>query len=380
MSLTLIGTDLMDSVLLSLNCENSQIQQTGYSPWGGIPAVMIPAGGVPGFNGERIDPVSGTSHLGNGYRAYNPTLMRFSNTDSWSPFGAGGINSYSYCLGDPINRVDPSGHMSATGIFSIVFGVIGIALAVVTGGLSLAVTETADAAIEGIDIVAGGEMAASAGSEVAGSSELSVDTFSSVVKKGGKLAKKLAPNIMDVISSSTSIASAAEESEGNDHVAKILGITSLVFFGIGIGINTPRIYHELDELSHKGTHISWRESLTLVEAGDILAEVGLQAGELASRREESQDDDDTADTSNNVQNDQQYTHSWKPSENQHHQKKLIRSFLPPLLPAIFQKERSYDNRVIALSSLWSTSLITTEKAMIQHTWITANQRRTVVKW
>jgi RHS repeat-associated protein len=49
--------------------------------------------------------------LGNGYRAYNPRLMRFHSPDSWSPFGGGGLNAYMYCVGDPINRVDPTGHV-----------------------------------------------------------------------------------------------------------------------------------------------------------------------------------------------------------------------------------------------------------------------------
>ncbi|TOL43710.1 hypothetical protein CGH97_25140, partial [Vibrio parahaemolyticus] len=62
-----------------------------------------------GLNGERIDPITGVYHLGNGYRAYNPCLMRFHCPDSLSPFGKGGINPYAYCAGDPINRIDPSG-------------------------------------------------------------------------------------------------------------------------------------------------------------------------------------------------------------------------------------------------------------------------------
>ncbi|MCY1190730.1 hypothetical protein D9M71_225120 [compost metagenome] len=36
--------------------------------------------------------------------------MRFQAQDSFSPFGVGGLNGYAYCAGDPVNRVDPSGH------------------------------------------------------------------------------------------------------------------------------------------------------------------------------------------------------------------------------------------------------------------------------
>ncbi|WP_238543153.1 RHS repeat-associated core domain-containing protein, partial [Pseudomonas sp. GM78] len=63
-----------------------------------------------GFNGELPDPLTGCYHLGNGYRQFNPVLMRFNRPDSWSPFGEGGLNAYGYCGGDPRNRRDPSGH------------------------------------------------------------------------------------------------------------------------------------------------------------------------------------------------------------------------------------------------------------------------------
>ncbi|KOC87950.1 RHS repeat-associated core domain-containing protein, partial [Winslowiella iniecta] len=53
------------------------------------------------FNHQRRDPLSAVYHPGNGYRAYDPRLMRFRCPDSFSPFAAGGINSYGYCAGDP---------------------------------------------------------------------------------------------------------------------------------------------------------------------------------------------------------------------------------------------------------------------------------------
>ena len=64
---------------------------------------------VLGFNGERCDSVTGHYLLGNGYRAFNPVLMRFNGPDSMSPFGEGGINAYAFNSADPVNWVDPSG-------------------------------------------------------------------------------------------------------------------------------------------------------------------------------------------------------------------------------------------------------------------------------
>lgn len=107
---SLLATDLQRSVLNLLKT-NNQRQPIAYSPYGhrtaesGLTSLF-------GFNGERRDPVTGHYLLGNGYRAFNPILMRFNSPDSMSPFGEAGLNYYSYCKGDPINSSDPSGHLS----------------------------------------------------------------------------------------------------------------------------------------------------------------------------------------------------------------------------------------------------------------------------
>ncbi|MDZ5741628.1 RHS repeat-associated core domain-containing protein [Pseudomonas asiatica] len=63
----------------------------------------------PAFNGHLL--LWYLYLLGNGYRAFNPVLMCFQSPDSQSPFGAGGLNCYAYCAGDPVNFSDPSGHV-----------------------------------------------------------------------------------------------------------------------------------------------------------------------------------------------------------------------------------------------------------------------------
>ena len=103
----LLATDLQRSVLHAVNPDKTR--PIVYNAYGHRPAESGVAS-VLGFNGERADPVTGHYLLGNGYRAFNPVLMRFNSPDSWSPFGRGGINSYGYAGGDPVNRVDPSGH------------------------------------------------------------------------------------------------------------------------------------------------------------------------------------------------------------------------------------------------------------------------------
>ncbi|WP_172736589.1 RHS repeat-associated core domain-containing protein [Pseudomonas sp. Irchel s3h17] len=64
-----------------------------------------------GFNGQLREARIGWYLLGNGYRAYNPRLMRFHSPDSWSPFGRGGLNLYMYCAGEPVMNSDPTGHI-----------------------------------------------------------------------------------------------------------------------------------------------------------------------------------------------------------------------------------------------------------------------------
>ncbi|MGN8278267.1 RHS repeat-associated core domain-containing protein [Pseudomonas sp. SMN5] len=105
---TLLATDQQRTVLTAHDA--TQTHPLAYTPYGHRPAENGLLS-LLGFNGERPDPVTGHYLLGNGYRAFNPVLMRFNSPDSWSPFGEGGLNAYAYCAGDPRNAVDPTGHI-----------------------------------------------------------------------------------------------------------------------------------------------------------------------------------------------------------------------------------------------------------------------------
>ncbi|WP_434628282.1 RHS repeat-associated core domain-containing protein [Chromobacterium sp. CV08] len=110
-------------------------------------------------NGERRDPLGGAAHLGNGYRAYSPALMRFHCPDSLSPFGAGGINAYGYCAGDPVNRADPSGHLSWQAWTGIGLGVAGLVLAAISAASAIVAAGGVIAAIESASAIALGVVA-----------------------------------------------------------------------------------------------------------------------------------------------------------------------------------------------------------------------------
>lgn len=106
-STALLTTDQQRTV--SSAVDTTQHRPICYTPYGYQHGIESPHR-VPAFNGETPDPITGHYLLGNGYRAFNPTTMRFNSPDNASPFAAGGLNAYAYCLGDPVNRSDPTGH------------------------------------------------------------------------------------------------------------------------------------------------------------------------------------------------------------------------------------------------------------------------------
>jgi RHS repeat-associated protein len=90
-----------------------KINQTrSHSAYGHFSTTALPQT-ILGFNGEPLDRLFRDAYfLGNGHRIYRSLLMRFLSPDPESPFYSGGLNSYCFALGDPINGSDPSGRFT----------------------------------------------------------------------------------------------------------------------------------------------------------------------------------------------------------------------------------------------------------------------------
>lgn len=106
--------DLISARPLMTDYQGSVLQthegRTAYTPYGYRPNSAFETSYL-GFNSQLADAMTGHYPLGSGHRFYNPVLMRFNRADRLSPFAEGGVNSYAYCGGDPINRYDPSGNV-----------------------------------------------------------------------------------------------------------------------------------------------------------------------------------------------------------------------------------------------------------------------------
>jgi RHS repeat-associated protein len=102
----LLATDSNGSVIHTKHTDHSEpLVYTAYGHSSSLPSDQTSSG----FNGEFLDALE-FYLLGAGYRLYYPPLMRLFSPDNLSPFAQGGINSYAYCGGDPVNFTDPSGH------------------------------------------------------------------------------------------------------------------------------------------------------------------------------------------------------------------------------------------------------------------------------
>lgn len=190
----LLGNDPQGSVILEAG---DAVATRTYGAYGGRNTTSDQARS--GFAGEVCD--TGTGWYLLGQRPYSPALRRFLSPDRASPFGAGGVNRYAYCAGDPINRIDPTGGAWWDWL-GVALGAIGAAVAVVaTGGALLGVVAAA----------------------AAGSLTAAVSTPTMMVMA--------AAAILEVTSVAVEVGAVASAATGDEETAGILG---WIAFGTGL--------------------------------------------------------------------------------------------------------------------------------------------------
>lgn len=190
---TLLGADQAGSILVEAETD---VRHQCYSPYGYLPSET--ADPRLAYNGELLDQASGCYLLGAGHhRPYSPTLHYFLAPDALSPFYEGGVNSYAYCAGDPINRMDPTGHIWKW----IVMGISAVAAVVSLGALAAPL--------------------------VAGSAALT--------------ASAIAGAAMSAVSAVTEVGALIAEATGNELASGIFGAVGLMVGIVGIGTALPSI-------------------------------------------------------------------------------------------------------------------------------------------
>jgi RHS repeat-associated protein len=107
-------SDERGSVRLVVNTASGAVaQRISYDAWGKVTSDTSPGFQPFGFAGGLVDPDTGLVRFGT--RDYDPVAKQWLSRDTVG--FAGGLNQYAYAGGDPVNRIDPSGH-SAVGCFA----------------------------------------------------------------------------------------------------------------------------------------------------------------------------------------------------------------------------------------------------------------------
>lgn len=127
-----ILSDSVGSVRVVANAQTGVVaQEIEYDAWGRVLRDTNPGFQPFGFAGGLYDADTGLAHFG--AREYDAETGRWTSKDA-SGFG-GGPNFYAYADGDPINRIDPNGHVPILIPIAIGF----IQGAVIVAGIDIAV-------------------------------------------------------------------------------------------------------------------------------------------------------------------------------------------------------------------------------------------------
>ena len=137
--------NVQGDVIGILNQSGSQIVSYQYDPWGKVLSVDGSEASTIGqlnpirYRGYYYDTETGFYYLQSRY--YDPTVKRFLNVDSQLAGTAQvqGYNLFAYCLNNPVNFSDPTGHWPdwgtlLGGVVTVLVGVAAVAAVVGTGG------------------------------------------------------------------------------------------------------------------------------------------------------------------------------------------------------------------------------------------------------
>ena len=106
--------------VVALTDENGDVVNSyRYDPWGKVLSASETVANPYRYAGYRYDAATGLYQLWNRY--YSPKTMRFITKDLYpgETRAPGTMNGYAYCLGNPVNAVDPSGRSPLVGILGI---------------------------------------------------------------------------------------------------------------------------------------------------------------------------------------------------------------------------------------------------------------------
>lgn len=204
-------------------------------------------------------------------RYYNPQWRRFISPDDTAyldPDSVNGLNLYCYCYNNPINYVDPSGHMPKW-LAWVLSG------AAIVGGIILCAT--------GVGGILGGVLiGAGAGSLIGGYvSEASGGSFAA-----GYIGGAISGALCGVGAGLGGMAFAAAAEVSNFACMGYLGLAAVSSFGFGFAGNlTGTVYTSWHNSGFRSVDIDWQETLTMSAfAGtlNILAGIGSGMSSVAA--------------------------------------------------------------------------------------------------
>ncbi len=231
------ATDTKSSVM-EVHSGSDATRGIAYSP-SGYRRADVPDG-VPGQDGEMVDPATQGLWLGN-ERLYSPVLCRFLVPDTEVPFDGGGVNAYARL--DPLNSIDPSGHIPSWlgGLITGVTAVIGILATIYSAGLltpvtSAMVTSTAGATTGAVTVATGTSVATGVGVQAATSATTGglVSTLSTNFAALGTVSQAsfISTTTINLGIFGLGTGSAIAAAEGDDDLSAQLGLAATVLGAI----------------------------------------------------------------------------------------------------------------------------------------------------